>query len=234
MTTLIQPPPFVEKIPYKNCQQINDPVTRKRVYLTPDGLKTPSVTTILSATKDMTHLNEWKARVGHENAQRITTEAAGVGTAMHGNLERFLAGLDRQPGNNLVHVQAHKMADVIIENALKDVDEVWAMEQSLYFPGLYSGTTDLVAVYKGNPSVCDYKQTNKPKKAEWVDDYYLQLMAYILAHNEVYGTDIREGHVFMCSRDFQYQQFDIWPGDFNKYQDLWLNKVEDYYLNYHK
>jgi genome maintenance exonuclease 1 len=153
---------------------------------------------------------------------------------MHNNLERFLAGLERQPGNNLVHVQANKMANVIIEQGLKDVSEVWAMEQSLYFPGLYTGTTDLVAVYKGNPSVCDYKQTNKPKKAEWVEDYFLQLMAYILAHNEVYGTDIREGHVFMCSRDLQYQQFDLTPDNFNKYQDMWLAKVEDYYLNYHK
>jgi genome maintenance exonuclease 1 len=228
------PPPFVEKIQYKNCQQVNDPITRKRVYLTPDGEKTPSVTTILSATKDMTHLNEWKKRVGEEKARQITTEAAGVGTAMHANLERFIAGLQRQPGNNPVHVQANKMADIIIQNGLVDVDEVWAMEQSLYFPGLYSGTTDLVAVYKGNPSVCDYKQTNKPKKEEWIDDYKLQLVAYIMAHNEVYGTDIQEGHVFMCSRDLQYQQFDLWPNEVSKYTDLWLNKVEDYYLNYHK
>jgi hypothetical protein len=226
---LISPPPFVERIQYKNCQQINDPVTRKRVYATPDGEKLPSVTTILSATKDMTAINEWKKRVGVEKANQITKEASGVGTSMHGNLERFLAGLERQVGGNLVHDQAHKMADVIISEAIVDINEVWAMEQSLYFPGLYSGTTDLVAVYKGNPSVCDYKQTNKPKKAEWVDDYYMQLMAYILAHNEVYGTDIREGHVFMCSRDLQYQQFDLWPADFNKWQDAWLSKVEEYW-----
>jgi hypothetical protein len=231
MTQLLEltPPPFVERFQYKSCQQINDSVTRKRVYLTPDGEKLPSVTTILSATKDMTALNEWKKRVGEAKAQQITTEAAGVGTAMHNNLERFIAGLQRQPGNNPVHVQANKMADVIIENGLKDVGEVWAMEQSLYFPGLYSGTTDLVAVYKDNPSVCDYKQTNKPKKEEWVEDYKIQLVAYILAHNEVYKTDIREGHVFMCSRAFEYQQFDLWPTDFNKYQDLWLTKVEEYW-----
>jgi len=231
MTTQLTPPPFVEKIQYKPCQQINDPVTRKRVYLTPDGEQLPSVTTILSATKDMTHLNEWKKRIGEQKAKEITTEAAGVGTAMHSNLERFLAGIQRQPGSNPVHVQANAMADVIIENGLKDVNEVWAMEQSLYFPGLYSGTTDLVAVYKDNPCIADYKQTNKPKKEEWVEDYKLQLIAYILAHNEVYGTDIREGHVFMCSRNCEYQQFDLWPGDFNKYQDMWLDKVEEYYLN---
>jgi genome maintenance exonuclease 1 len=103
------------------------------------------------------------------------------------------------------------------------------MEQSLYFPGLYSGTTDLVAVYKGNPSVCDYKQSNKPKKVEWVEDYYIQLVAYILAHNEVYKTDIKEGHIFMCCRDLTYQQFDLWPKDFNMWQDKWLSRVEQFY-----
>jgi hypothetical protein len=226
---IIAPPPFIERYQYKNCTQVNDPVTRKRVYLTPDGESLPSVTTILSATKDMTHLNEWKNRIGHAKAQQITTEAAGVGTAMHANLERFLIGEQRQPGNNPVHVQANKMADVIIENGLSKVNEVWAMEQSLYFPGLFSGTTDLVGVHEGEPAVMDHKQTNKPKKAEWVEDYYLQLMAYILAHNEVYKTDIRKGVIFMCSRDFQYQQFTLEAKDFNKWQDAWLNKVEEYY-----
>ena len=229
MTTIFTPPPFIERFQYKGCKQINDPITRKRVYQTPDGECLPSVTTILSATKDMTHLNEWKKRVGEQKAQQITTEAAGIGTAMHGNLERFCAGLERLPGQHPVQVQAHKMADVIIENGLNRVNEIWAMEQSLYFPGLFSGTTDLVGVHEGEPAVMDYKQTNKPKKAEWVEDYYLQLMAYILAHNEVYGTDIRKGVIFMCSRDFEYQQFTLEPKDFNKWQDAWLAKVEEYY-----
>jgi genome maintenance exonuclease 1 len=235
--TTYNPPPFVERFQYKNCVQINDPVTRKRVYQTPDGEKLPSVTTILSATKDMTHLNAWKDRVGHDNAQRIASEAAGVGTAMHANLERFLIGEQRQPGNNPVHIKANAMADKIIENGLSKMSEVWAMEQSLYFPGLYSGTTDLIGIYSGEPAVMDHKQTNKPKKAEWVEDYYLQLTAYILAHNEVYGTDIKRGVVFMCSRGDDsrkvggetYQQFDLLPQDFNKYQDMWLSKVEEYY-----
>jgi genome maintenance exonuclease 1 len=199
------------------------------VYLTPDGERLPSVTTILGATKDMTHLNEWKNRIGHAKAQQITTEAAGVGTAMHSNLERFIVGEQRQPGNNPVHVQANKMADVIIENGLSKMSEVWAMEQSLYFPGLYSGTTDLIGVHEGEPAVCDHKQTNKPKKAEWVEDYYLQLVAYILAHNEVYGTDIKKGVIFMCSRALEYQEFRLEAKDFNRYQDLWLGKVEEYW-----
>ena len=229
MTTTYTPPQFIERFQYKNCVQINDPVTRKRVYQTPDGEKLPSVTTILGATKDMTHLNQWRDRIGHAKAQQITTEAAGVGTAMHANLERFLIGEQRQPGSNPVHVQANKMADIIIENGLSKMSEVWAMEQSLYFPGLYSGTTDLIGVHEGEPCIADHKQTNKPKKAEWVEDYYLQLMAYIMAHNEVYGTNIRKGVIFMCSRDLQYQQFTLEPKDFNKWQDAWLNKIEEYY-----
>jgi genome maintenance exonuclease 1 len=223
------PPAFVERFQYKNCVQINDPVTRKRVYQTPDGEKLPSVTTILGATKDMTALNEWRKRIGEDKAAQITKEAAGVGTAMHANLERFIIGEQRQPGNNPVHVQANAMANVIIENGLSKLSEVWALEQSLYFPGLYSGTTDGIGVFDGEPAVFDHKQTNKPKKEEWVEDYYLQLTAYILAHNEVYGTDIRRGVVFMCSRDLQYQQFNLLPQDFNKYQDLWLEKVQEYY-----
>ena len=229
INTMYTPPPFVERFQYKNCVQINDPVTRKRVYRTPDGEKLPSVTTILGATKDQTHLNAWRDRIGHDKAQQITTEAAGVGTAMHSNLERFLIGEQRQPGSNPVHVQANKMADIIIENGLNKMSEVWAMEQSLYFPGLYSGTTDLIGIHEDEPAVCDHKQTNKPKKLEWVDDYYIQLMAYILAHNEVYKTNIRKGVIFMCSRDLQYQQFTLEPKDFNKWQDVWLGKVEEYY-----
>lgn len=227
--TVYTPPPFVEKFAYKKCMQINDPVTKKRVYQTPDGEKLPSVTTILSATKDNTVLNEWRNRVGHDRAQQITTEAASIGSSMHANLERFLVGEPRQPGNNIVHVHANKMADVIIECGLSKMDEIWAIEQSLYFPGLYSGTTDLVGVYDGCPAICDYKQSNKPKKSEWVEDYRLQLVSYAMAHNEVYGTNIKRGIIFLCTRDLIYQQFELSPDQFNEYQDKWLKKVEQYY-----
>lgn len=223
------PPPFVEKFKYKNCVQVNDPITRKRVYQTPDGETLPSVTTILSSTKDMTALNEWKKRIGEEQANQITREAAGVGTAMHSNLERFIVGIQRQPGNNPVHVQANKMADVIIENGLAKVNEVWAMEQSLYFPGLYSGTTDLVGVYNGNPAVMDYKQTNKPKKEQWIDDYKIQLIAYILAHNEVYGTNIMKGVNLICTKDNYYQEFVFEGEEFKKAKYEFLRKVDQYY-----
>jgi genome maintenance exonuclease 1 len=121
------------------------------------------------------------------------------------------------------------MAGQIKENAMVDVDEIWGSEINLYHPQIYAGTTDLVGTYKGQPAIMDFKQTNKPKKKEWVEDYYLQLVAYALAHNEVYGTDIKEGHVFMCSRDLQYQQFDLTPDEFKHWESKWWDRVYQYY-----
>lgn len=202
----------------------------KRKYLTPDGNAVASVTTILDSTKDKTHLIEWRKRVGEQKAQEITTEAAGVGTRMHKYLEDYVeTGQWPTPGSNPYAKQAHMMATQIKEHALEDVDEIWGSEVSLYVPKIYAGTTDLVGTYKGNPCIMDFKQTNKPKKTEWVVDYFLQLTAYAIAHNDVYKTDIKEGHVFMCSRAGEYQQFDIWPDEFAEWEQEWWNRVHTYY-----
>ena len=150
-------------------------VNGKRLYETPDGNAVASVTTILSTTKDQTHLIEWRKRVGEQKAQEITTEAAGVGTRMHKYLEDYVeTGEWPTPGSNPYAQQAHMMATKIKENALNDVDEIWGSEVNLYMPNMYAGTTDLVGQYKGQPSIMDFKQTNKPKKIEWVVDYFLQ------------------------------------------------------------
>lgn len=202
----------------------------KRKYLTPDGGAVASVTTILDNTKDKTHLIEWRKRVGEKKAQEITTEAAGVGTRMHKYLEDYVDyGTWAEPGSNPYAKQAHSMATQIKDKALSDVDEIWGSEVALYVPQMYAGTTDLVGKYKGNPCIMDFKQTNKPKKLEWVEDYFLQLTAYAIAHNEVYGTNIREGHIFMCSRACEYQQFDLWPHEFDEWEQEWWNRVYTYY-----
>lgn len=219
---------IVERYKYEKIERTS--VEGKRKYLTPDGLAVSSVTTILDSTKDKTHLHAWRRRVGEAKATEITTEAAGVGTRMHKYLEDYIdTAVWPNPGSNPFAIKAHKMAAEIRDNALTHVDEIWGSEVSLYIPQMYAGTTDLVGVYKGNPCIMDFKQTNKPKKVEWIEDYFLQLVAYAEAHNELYGTNIREGHVFMCSRDLQYQQFDVWPDTFNYWQDQWLSRVEQYY-----
>ena len=205
-------------------------VDGKRRYAAPGGAPVASVTTILSNTKDMSHLIAWKKRVGEQKAQEIVTEASGVGTRMHHYLEKYVeTGEWPQPGSNPYAQQAHMMATTIKVHAMDDVDEIWGSEVPLYVPGIYAGTTDLVGLYKGNPAILDFKQTNKPKKLEWVEDYFLQLTAYAIAHNEVHGTDIREGHIFMCSRAGEYQQFDLWPDEFAEWEQEWWNRCRQYY-----
>jgi len=205
-------------------------VDGKRKYLTPDGGAVASVTTILDATKDKSGLIAWRKRVGEKKAQEIVTEAASVGTRMHKYLEDYVeTGEWPTAGSNPYAQQAHGMAEVIHNEAMTHVDEVWGSEVALYVPNLYAGTTDLVGTYKGSPCIMDFKQTNKPKKLEWVEDYFLQLTAYAIAHNEIYGTDIREGHVFMCSRAGEYQQFDIWPDEFDEWEKAWWDRVYKYY-----
>lgn len=238
MTKIYNPPPFVDKIPYKSCQQVN--LEGKRVYLTPDGEKLPSVTTILSATKDMTHLNEWRRRIGEEKAAQITREAASRGTLMHKFLENFIIGNPRSCGTNLVHQFSNKMADTIIKNGLSKMDEVWAIEQSLYFPGLYSGTTDGIGIFQGELCIFDFKQSNKPKKIDYIEDYFIQLLFYGTAHNEVYGTDIKKGIIFMAVspsqnqttgeiNESQYQEFIIDGDLWEKYKLKMWDRLEKYY-----
>ena len=221
--TLINP-----KYEYRKLKRVER--DGKRKYDWGGGIPVPSVTTILGATKDMTHLHEWRRRVGNKKATEITTEAAGVGSRMHKYLETYIeTGEWPEPGTNPYAQQAHKMAAEVRDKALVDINEIWGSEVSLYIPDLYAGTTDLVGVYKNNECIMDFKQTNKPKKAEWVEDYYLQLTAYALAHNEVHGTNIREGHIFMCSRGLEYQQFDLWPDKFDEWTQKWWDRVYTFY-----
>lgn len=224
---------ILKKYEYRALKRVE--IDGKRRYDWGGDIPVPSVTTILSSTKDQTHLIEWRKRVGEEKAKEITTEAAGVGTRMHKYLEDYIAtGEWPTPGSNPYAQKAHAMATRIKVHALDDVNEIWGSEVALYMPQLYAGTTDLVGVYKGNPCIMDFKQSNKVKKKEWIEDYYLQMTAYALAHNEVHGTDIREGHVFMCTRDEQYLQFDLWPDEFDDWAKKWWDRVYNYYENYDK
>ena len=227
---------IINKFDYKpiSRKQVNG----KRLYETPDGGAVASVTTILDATSDKSGLMAWRKRVGETKAQEIVTEAAGVGTRMHKYLEDYIDTAEwPQPGSNPFAIKAHRMAEQIRDNAMVDVDEIWGSEVALYVPQMYAGTTDLVGQYKGQPSIMDFKQTNKPKKLEYVQNYFLQLVAYAEGHNEIHGTNIREGHIFMCSRGDDpmvlggetYQQFDLWPHEYDEGRTEWYNRVYQYY-----
>ena len=214
-------------------------VEGKRLYATPDGSKVPSVTTILDKTKPQEEkdaLMAWKRAVGEKKAQEITTEAANRGTRMHKWLEDYVkTGAIGQPGTNPFSQESHKMAECVIRQGLCNVNEVWGVEVPLYFPGLYAGTTDACGLHLNEQAILDYKQTNKPKKEEWITGYKLQLTAYALAHNEVHGTNIRKGVVLMCVKPRTpteqpvYQEFILRPDEFSYWETQWWNRVEQYY-----
>jgi genome maintenance exonuclease 1 len=232
---------LIEK--YNYTKLTRDESTGKRLYATPEGHKVPSVTTILDKTKPAESriaLANWRKAVGEKKAQEITTEAANRGTRMHKYLEDYVTqGFLSDPGSNPFSQQSHKMADCIIKQGFGPVSEVWGNEVPLYFPELYAGTTDCVGVHNGEQSILDYKQTNKPKKLEYIDDYFIQLTAYALAHNEVHGTNIRKGVILMCVKpaeiapmqwgEPQYQEFILEPKDFDYWTERWCKRVEEYY-----
>lgn len=222
------------KYTYEPFKRIDTPEGRR--YVTPDGEKLPSVTTILSSTtpeEKKKALQEWRNRVGHKQAQAITTEAAGRGTRMHKWIEDFIkTGQIGVPGSNPYSQQSHKMAQSIIYQGLSKCNEFWGTEVSLYFPKIYAGTTDLVGVHDGEPAIMDHKQSNKLKKKEWIDDYFIQLAAYAAAHNEVHGTNIRKGVIFMCTADNIYQEFIISGTEFDMWTDRWFERVEQFYLQF--
>ena len=170
----------------------------------------------------------WRKRVGKDEARRITLEACNIGTSMHKFLECHLLEEEREYVPSLAHSQASKMSGVVIKEGLKHVSEIWGTEVKLWYKDQYAGTTDVVGVYKGIPHIIDFKQTNKPKKAEWIDDYYLQLCAYAHAHNEMFGTEMKSGVVLMCSRDLQFQKFELSEVRFEKYSYMWWNRVNEY------
>ena len=193
--------------------------------------KLPSVTTILSATQSpekKVSLAAWKLKMGDKAADEIRDTAAARGTAMHTYLEHYLDGTGYKDLTPLGR-QAETMANRIIESGLGDLEELWGLETTLYYPDLYAGATDVVGIYQGQPAILDFKQSNKPKRREWVQDYFEQLGAYAMAHNQVYGTRIQSGIVLMCTKDFMFQKFEVSGREFVKHQHAFLRKCDQYY-----
>jgi len=215
---------------YRYPKTQREKIEGKRHYVF-DKEKLPSVTTILDATQPAEKresLLRWKERVGEEAAERIKTSAAERGTAMHKILEKYVLEegyLDQTD----VGKQAHNMAIQIIQSGLSSVTEYYGTECTLYYPGLYAGQTDLVGIHKGQDAIIDFKQSNKPKRPEWIGDYKLQLAAYAMAHNILFNTQITKGVVMMCTVDNYYQEFIIEGEEFKKNMHNFLRRVDEYY-----
>ena len=195
------------------------------------GYRLPSVTTILGATKDQQFLKDWKAKVGEQAAERIKNLSSKRGTSMHKFLEHHILGTGYDDLTGLGQ-EAKTMAEKIIDVGLTPVEEYYGSEVTLYYPGLYAGSTDLVCLHNGMETVVDFKQANRPKKKEWIEDYFLQCCAYANAHNVMFDTNIKDLIILMVDRDLMFKEFHITEHEFPFYTDKWKKRLIKYHNNY--
>jgi len=216
-----------EKFKYIEGKQLTDHGTGTRVYEVV-GTKLPSVTTILGATKDQEFLKKWKAKVGETKAEEIKNLSSKRGTAMHKFLECYIEGSGYDDLTD-IGVQAKPMAQKIIDIGLAPVDEYYGSEVTLYYPGLYAGSTDLVCRHNGMDTIIDFKQANKPKNKDWIEDYYLQIAAYCMAHDYVYGSQIQQGIIMVCTPDLYFQEFKFKDHELRQWKHKFLKRLDTYH-----
>ena len=224
---LVQGIKLNNKYKYIQGKQITDHGTGSRVYDI-NNSRLPSVTTILGATKNQQFLKDWTAKVGEENAERIKNHSSRRGTAMHKFLESHIQGVGYDDLTGIGQ-EAKPMAQKIIEVGLTPVEEVYGSEITLHYPGLYAGSTDLVCLHNDMESIVDFKQSNRPKREEWIDDYFLQISAYAMAHDYVYGSKIRQGVIMVCTPDLYYQEFKIQDAELRSWKHKFLKRLDMYH-----
>ena len=215
------------KYNYVDGRQITDHESGSRVYDV-SGQRLPSVTTILSRTKDQGFLKEWKAKVGEAEAERIKNLSSVRGTAMHKYLESYVQEIGYEDLTD-TGKQAKTMAQKIIDVGLTPVDEYYGTEVTMYYPGLYAGQTDLVCMHNGVDAIVDFKQSNKPKKTAGIEDYYLQIAAYAMAHDYVYKSKIGKGVIMICTPDLYYQEFVVEGAELRRYKHEFLKRLDMYH-----
>ena len=199
-----------------------------RTYTLASGEQLPSVTTILSRTKDRKKLDEWIAKVGYEESERIKNYSSRRGTAMHKFIEAYILQKGYEDLTDLGQT-AKKMASKVIEKGLIPVNEWYGSEVTLYYPGLYAGSTDLVCNYDNLETIVDFKQANRPKRKEWIDDYFLQVAAYAMAHDHVHGSNIRQGIIMICTPDLYYHEFKIKDEELRHWKHRFLVRLNMFY-----
>jgi len=213
------------KFKYISGTQITDQGSRTYDI---NGSRLPSVTTILSATKNQQFLKDWKAKVGETEAERIKNLSSKRGTAMHKFLEHYVQGTGYDDLTGLGQ-EAKAMAQKIIDEGLLPVEEYYGSEVTLYYPGLYAGSTDLVCNHNGMDTIIDFKQANRPKKLEWIDDYFLQIAAYCMAHDQVYQSQIKQGIIMVCTPDLYYQEFKFQDAELRSWKHKFLKRLDMYH-----
>ena len=202
-----------------------------RFYIDSNGKEVPSVTTVLSATSDKSGIDEWKRRVGHEEATRIINESTTIGSNVHNALENYLNGdyWKIQDDGSYVSKTSISILNCFIQNLINDISEIWGLEVGVILDGLYAGTADCVGIYNDKESLIDFKTAKKIKPKEWIEDYFLQCSAYANAHNVMFGTDIKQIVILMADRNQEFKKFVVNGREFDHYTNKWKQKL----INFH-
>ena len=193
-----------------------------------DGTKLPSVTTILAQTKDQSYLDRWKARIGHEEAERIKNLSSKRGTSMHKFIEKHISGVGYDDLTEIGQ-EAKPMAQKIIDVGFTPITEYYGSEVTLYYPNLYAGAIDLVCLHNNKETIVDFKQANKPKREDWIEDYFLQISAYAMAHDYIFGSNIEQGVIMVCTPDLYFQEFRFDGEKMKKYRHKFLQRLSQFY-----
>lgn len=190
----------------------------------------PSVTSILSATGDKTGIDAWKRRVGNKAAKAIVEEATSIGSAVHLAIENYLYGKTwKNFTDDKLGLLSEQIAKRFIDDCLGDIEEVWGLESGLVLDGLYAGTADCIGIFKGKPTIIDFKTAKKIKRKDWIEDYFLQGAAYANAHNVMFGTQIKSIAILMVDRDLLFKEFLISDNEFVNFTDKWKKRIINYY-----
>jgi len=191
----------------------------KRFYVTPEGNFYPSITTVLSL-QDKPGIDKWREDVGEKEAKRISKESMRIGTAVHQMAEFYLS-------NYIIKLKNEDKKIVDTFNRLRfllgNINNIVGLEIPLCSDLLrVAGTTDCIAEYNGELSIIDFKTSRKPKKEEWIDDYYMQTFAYKLMFEEMTGLEIKQIVILVaCIDQFEVQVFKKPAND----SDKWLEKL---------
>ena len=147
---------------------------------------------------------------------------------MHKYLESYIQEIGYEDFTGIGN-EAKSMAEKVIEIGLTPVDEYYGSEVTMYYPGLYAGQTDLVCMHNGEDAIVDFKQANRPKKKEWIEDYYLQIAAYAMAHDYVHRSKINKGVIMVYTPDLYYQEFVLTGAELRQYKHKFLKRLDMYH-----
>ena len=213
------------KFKYPDLRRVKNELGR--FYLDSKGQEVPSVTNVLSSTSDKSGIDEWKRRVGHEEAERILQESSSIGSNVHNALEKYLQDKEWEIVNDGSYISKISILilKTFINNLVNDIDEVWGLESGLILDGLYAGTADCIGVYNGKESLIDFKTAKKVKPKEWIEDYFLQCAAYANAHNVMYDSKIEQIVILMVDRNQEYKKFIVNNREFDHYTNKWKQRL---------